>query len=298
MTSRLSALVTESERDRLDLQMLFGVHVYSRAKVVPDLALSRGEDAYRAARLHGDRAIEFLSAGGVAMTLLDLGDVEGAERWLDLAAAAASMALSRGRSIQLEPGTALPGRTPRIRGHARPSEKAVAMATAGGRLRAGARHLPTLPSRRPGSSHGRPRAARLTRNSSISSSDRRRRSRRCCRFARSRAMGRARRCRARDGRLARGSSGAATAGGAHSGPPGHHEDASREIIVPAARGSRRRAAGGPGSVRDFLRRPSAHRPGHGRRIDPRPLADGAHRPLACRAGWPVGRQPPPRPAWA
>ena len=35
MTSRLSELVTESERARLDLQMLFGVHVYSRAKVVP-----------------------------------------------------------------------------------------------------------------------------------------------------------------------------------------------------------------------------------------------------------------------
>ena len=30
---RLSAVVTESERERLDLQMLFGVHVYSRAKL-------------------------------------------------------------------------------------------------------------------------------------------------------------------------------------------------------------------------------------------------------------------------
>ena len=55
VTSRLSELVTESERARLDLQMLFGVHVYARAKVVPDLALSRGEDAHRAARLQGDR---------------------------------------------------------------------------------------------------------------------------------------------------------------------------------------------------------------------------------------------------
>ena len=82
VTSRLSELVTESERDRLDLQMLFGVHVYSRAKVVPDLALSRGEDAHRAARLQGDRTTEFLAAGGVAMGLLELGDLEGAERWL------------------------------------------------------------------------------------------------------------------------------------------------------------------------------------------------------------------------
>ena len=67
VTSRLSELVTESERARLDLQMLFGVHVYARAKVVPDLAISRGEEAHRAARLQGDRAIEFLAAGGVAM---------------------------------------------------------------------------------------------------------------------------------------------------------------------------------------------------------------------------------------
>ena len=63
VTSRLSELVTESERSRLDLQMLFGVHVYARAKVVPDLALSRGEDAHRAAKIQGERSIEFLAAG-------------------------------------------------------------------------------------------------------------------------------------------------------------------------------------------------------------------------------------------
>lgn len=102
VTSRLSELVTESERARLELQMLFGVHVYSRAKVVPDLALSRGEDAHRAARLQGDRTIELLAAGGVAMTLLELGDIVGAERWIGLAAAAASTAPSRPRAIQLE----------------------------------------------------------------------------------------------------------------------------------------------------------------------------------------------------
>ena len=102
VTSRLSAVVTESERDRLDLQMLFGVHVYSRAKVVPDLALSRGEDAHRAARLQGDRAIEFLAAGGVAMCLLELGDVAGAEKWIGHAATAASVAQTRSRTIQLE----------------------------------------------------------------------------------------------------------------------------------------------------------------------------------------------------
>jgi DNA-binding NarL/FixJ family response regulator len=102
VTSRLSEVVTESERARLDLQMLFGVHVFARAKVVPDVALARGEDAYRAARLEGDRTVEFLAAGGVAQTLLELGDIEGAERWLGQAAATASMAPSSTRARQLE----------------------------------------------------------------------------------------------------------------------------------------------------------------------------------------------------
>jgi DNA-binding NarL/FixJ family response regulator len=102
VTSRLSQVVTESERERLDLQMLFGVHVYARAKVVPDLALSRGEEAHRAAKLQGDRAVEFAAAGGVAMTLLELGDLAGAERWLALAGAAASNGSSRDQARQLE----------------------------------------------------------------------------------------------------------------------------------------------------------------------------------------------------
>ena len=82
--------------------MLFGVHVYARAKAVPDLALSRGQEAHRAARLLGDRSIEFLAAGGVAMGLVELGDLEGAERSIDLAAVAASVAPSRPRARQLE----------------------------------------------------------------------------------------------------------------------------------------------------------------------------------------------------
>ena len=137
MTSRLSELVTESERARLDLQMLFGVHVYSRAKVVPDLALSRGEDAHRAARLQGDRTIEFLAAGGVAMGLLELGDVGGAERWIGLAAAAASMAPSRPRARQLETwrGMARAGAGD-AEGMRRHLERAVALATEGERAAA------------------------------------------------------------------------------------------------------------------------------------------------------------------
>jgi DNA-binding NarL/FixJ family response regulator len=134
VTSRLSELVTESERARLDLQMLFGVHVYSRAKVVPDLALSRGEDAHRAAKLQGERTIEFLAAGGVAMSLLELGDIEGAERWIGLAAATASMAASRSRARQLETwrGMARAGAGD-LEGMLRHLERAVAMSTEGGR---------------------------------------------------------------------------------------------------------------------------------------------------------------------
>lgn len=103
VTSRMAELVTESERSRQELQMLFGVHVYARAKVVPDLALSRGEDAYRAARLSGDQATEFAAAGGVALTHLELGDVAEAERWLSLAAAVAASAPTplRTRSLEL-----------------------------------------------------------------------------------------------------------------------------------------------------------------------------------------------------
>ena len=138
VTSRLSELVTESERDRLDLQMLFGVHVYSRAKVVPDLALSRGEDAYRAARLQGDRAIEFLAAGGVAMTLLDLGDVEGAERWLEHGGRGGfhgpvARPLDPARDVARHRPGAAPGDAAGMRGHL---EKAVAMATEGGQASA------------------------------------------------------------------------------------------------------------------------------------------------------------------
>ncbi len=137
VTSRLSELVTESERSRLDLQMLFGVHVWSRAKVVPDSALSRGEEAHRAAKLQGDRAIEFLAAGGMALSLLELGNVGEAERWLGLAAAAASMAPSRSRSIQLETWRGMvragAGDAEGMREHL---EKAVTMATEGGRASA------------------------------------------------------------------------------------------------------------------------------------------------------------------
>ena len=102
VTARLTEFVTESERARQELQMLFGVHVYARAKIVPDLMLSRGEEAYRAARLLGDQATEFHAAGGVALSHLQLGDIAEAERWIGLAASVASSAPSPTRAWQLE----------------------------------------------------------------------------------------------------------------------------------------------------------------------------------------------------
>ena len=145
VTSRLSELVTESERARLDLQMLFGVHVFSRAKVVPDLALSRGEDAYRAAKILGDRSIEFLAAGGVAMILLDLGDLPGAERWVGLAAAAALAAPSRPRARQLETWRGmLRASAGDVEGMRRHLERAVELATESGRASARCQALARL----------------------------------------------------------------------------------------------------------------------------------------------------------
>jgi DNA-binding NarL/FixJ family response regulator/tetratricopeptide (TPR) repeat protein len=137
VTSRLSEVVTESERDRLDLQMLFGVHVYARAKVVPDLAVSRGEEAYRAAKLQGDRTIEFLAAGGVALARLELGDIDEAERWLAQAAAVATMAPSRTRARQLETwrGMARAGAGD-VEGTLRHLERSVVIANEGGRASA------------------------------------------------------------------------------------------------------------------------------------------------------------------
>src|SRR5258705_6696110 len=137
VTSRLTEFVTESERARQELQMLFGVHVYARAKVVPDLMISRGEEAHRAARLLGDQATEFSAAGGVALSYLDLGDIAEAERWLALAASVASSAPSatRARQLELWRGTvsAKAGDADGMRRHL---EQAIALATSQGRASA------------------------------------------------------------------------------------------------------------------------------------------------------------------
>ncbi len=102
LASRMDTMAKESERAMAEAQMLYGAHVFSRAKVVPDLALTRGEEAYRQARTIGDRALEFLAAGGTALAHLDLGEVDEAKRWLDRAAATAAEAPTPFRARMLE----------------------------------------------------------------------------------------------------------------------------------------------------------------------------------------------------
>jgi DNA-binding NarL/FixJ family response regulator len=102
LASRRESLTKESERALAEGQMLYGVHVFSRAKVIPDLALSRGEETYRHARVTGDRSLEFQGAGGTALAYLDLGEIDQAKAWLDRAAAAAAEAPTPVRARQLE----------------------------------------------------------------------------------------------------------------------------------------------------------------------------------------------------
>jgi hypothetical protein len=99
---RLRSLTTESEQAANELQMMYGVHVYARANGYPDLALERGRDAHRAARALGDRLMEFLAACGLALSHLELGEVAGAEEWLDRAGTAALAQPSLPRERQLE----------------------------------------------------------------------------------------------------------------------------------------------------------------------------------------------------
>ena len=102
LATRLRSLSKESERAATNAQMAYGVHVFSRAKVIPDLAISRGEEAFWAAKALGDRSLEFLAAGGTAMAHLDLGATEDAERWLDHAAASAAASPTPLRARRLE----------------------------------------------------------------------------------------------------------------------------------------------------------------------------------------------------
>jgi DNA-binding CsgD family transcriptional regulator len=135
--SRQTELVTESERAKQELHLLYGIHVFGRAKSLPDVALSRGEESYRSARLLGDQSIQFASAGGVAATHLSLGDIAAAERWLNHAAEVASSSPTPMRSRQLEMWRGMlrgaAGDAAGMRDHL---DRAVSMATAAGKASA------------------------------------------------------------------------------------------------------------------------------------------------------------------
>ena len=134
LASRMESLTKESERALAEGQMLYGVHVFSRAKVIPDLAISRGEETYRHARVTGDRSLEFQGAGGTALAYLDLGEIDQAKAWLDRAAAAAAEAPTPVRARQLETWRgmtmAAAGEANAMRAHL---ERAVQLATEQGR---------------------------------------------------------------------------------------------------------------------------------------------------------------------
>jgi DNA-binding CsgD family transcriptional regulator len=134
LSTRLRSLSKESERAAADAQMAYGVHVFARAKVIPDLAISRGEEAYWAAKTLGDRSLEYLAAGGTAAAYLDLGEVPEAEHWLDLAAQAATAAPTPLRARRLElwraMARAVAGDSDRMREH---FDRALKSATEQGR---------------------------------------------------------------------------------------------------------------------------------------------------------------------
>jgi tetratricopeptide (TPR) repeat protein/DNA-binding CsgD family transcriptional regulator len=102
LTSRMKAFTTESERAAFEAQLLYGVHVFARGKVIPDLAVSRGEQAYAKARELGDHALQFLSAGGTALALFDLGETQEGLGWLDRASATAIESPTPLRARRLE----------------------------------------------------------------------------------------------------------------------------------------------------------------------------------------------------
>ncbi|MGH2680774.1 MAG: helix-turn-helix transcriptional regulator [Actinomycetota bacterium] len=102
LATQLASFTSESQRAFAEVQMLYGVHVFARAKVIPDLALSRGAEAYDQARTIGDRQLEFLSAGGTAMSLVEIGDLDEATTWLDRAATVAGESPTQSRARQLE----------------------------------------------------------------------------------------------------------------------------------------------------------------------------------------------------
>lgn len=94
--------VTESQRAAEDALMLYSIQTFARLNVQPDLALERGQEAFEAARGLGDRWLESLAAGGMAMTYASFGAADESSAWLDRAAAAATSVASTSMARRLE----------------------------------------------------------------------------------------------------------------------------------------------------------------------------------------------------
>jgi class 3 adenylate cyclase/tetratricopeptide (TPR) repeat protein len=94
--------ITESQKAIDDAKMLYSIHIYARTNIQPQLALERGREAFNAARALGDRWLECLAAGGVAMAHLSIGENEECSAWLDRAAGAARAVASTSMARRLE----------------------------------------------------------------------------------------------------------------------------------------------------------------------------------------------------
>ncbi len=94
--------ITESQSAIDEAQGLFAIATYARLNIQPGLALLRGREAFEAARAIGDRWLEALAAGGMAMTCLQIGADDEGGAWLDQAATAAMAVASTAMARRLE----------------------------------------------------------------------------------------------------------------------------------------------------------------------------------------------------
>jgi hypothetical protein len=94
--------VTDSQSAIDDAHMLYGIHTYARLNLQPGLALERGREAFDAARSLGDRWLEALAAGGMAMTCLQVGGGDDCAAWLERAVGAAMAVASTSMARRLE----------------------------------------------------------------------------------------------------------------------------------------------------------------------------------------------------
>jgi predicted ATPase/class 3 adenylate cyclase len=94
--------VTESQSAVDEAQGLFAIATYARLNIQPGLALMRGREAFDAARAIGDRWLEALAAGGMAMTCLQVGSDDECVAWLERAAIAGMAVASSSMARRLE----------------------------------------------------------------------------------------------------------------------------------------------------------------------------------------------------